>query len=127
MKIKFMRMNTFFATILLLIVFTMIFLSRCKNSMMKQNPIFVGIISNIELIEIQNKAINKPSRFETRINLLVTEAYDSDGEKLELDDIDYPFFAGDSTLVNQYKVNDKVKIVCSSSTGRHIRSVEKVE
>jgi hypothetical protein len=122
-----MRINTFFVTIPLLIVFTVIFLSGCKNSMMKPNPIFVGTISSIELIEIQNKAINKPSRFYTHINLLLTEAYNSDGKKIELDDIDYPSFAGDSTLVNQYKVNDKVKIVCSSSTGRHIKSVEKVE
>jgi len=94
---------------------------------MKKMPYVTGVITSVELVEIPNKAMNKPPRHETRISLEVLSAFNHKGELLPVETYDYPHFAGDSCLIEQFKVDQKVKIVCSSKTGRHIQSIEVIK
>jgi hypothetical protein len=105
---------------------------HCTNtnpptSMTQQDPFVIGTISGIEPVEIPNKAKGKPSRMETRITLVVSEAQDSHGNVIPADAYDDPTFAGPPELINRFKAGEKVKIVCTSSTGRHIRDITKVK
>lgn len=95
--------------------------------MKQQAPYAIGTIVNIEPVEIPNKAKGKPSRMETRITLDVSEAQDSNGAPIPADAYDDPTFAGDPDLINRFKIGEKVKIVCTSSTGRHIKEITKVK
>jgi hypothetical protein len=92
-----------------------------------QDAYVIGIISGLEPVVIQNKAIGKPSRTETRITLTPTSAFDANGNEIPAGEYDDPVFAGDAGLIDQFKKGDKVKIVCTSKTGRHIRTIEKVD
>ena len=94
---------------------------------MKNLPYVTGVITAVELVEIPSKAMNKPARYETRISLKVISAFNHKGDVLSVDAYDYPHFAGDSCLVEQFKVDQKVKIVCSSKTGRHIQGIEVIK
>ena len=103
-------------------------LTTCSNSpKMKKMPYVTGIITAIELVEIPNKVINKSSRFETRISLNILSAFDYKGNPVPIESYEYPYFAGDSILINKFKIKQKVRIVCSSKTGRHIKMIEVIE
>jgi hypothetical protein len=92
-----------------------------------QSAYVIGIISAIEPVVIQNKAKGMPSRTEARITITPTEAFDAYGKEIPAANYDDPVFAGAEDLAKQYKIGDKVKIVCTSQTGRHIQSIEKVD
>lgn len=113
-------------------VFAVLFGPGChniNNTTMKDNqyPYVIGIISAIESVEIPNKAKGKPSRKEMRITLDISEAYDPEGEAVDINAYDYPSFAGDINRINDYSKGEKVKIICTSATGRHIKEIEKVK
>ncbi|MFK7787260.1 MAG: hypothetical protein AB8B56_19210 [Crocinitomicaceae bacterium] len=101
--------------------------SIVKGDPMKvQLPIVKGNIKEIQLTEIPNKAIGKASRYETWITLDVKEVINSKGEVDDPSLYENPIFAGDSSLVNSFDLNEMVKIVCSSITGRHIQTIERI-
>lgn len=97
-----------------------------QNNMSLQMPIVIGEITEIKVAEIPSKAKGGSSRFETWISLSVTEAFDINGDNVDPSIYDYPTFAGDSALINEFNINDRVKITCSSTTGRHIQLIERL-
>ncbi len=103
----------------------LLLITSCINT--NNLPYVIGSIKKIELVDVPNKAKDFPSKKETRIDINIDSAYNEYGKLISKETFDYPNFAGDSTLINQYKVGDKVKIVCSSNTGRHIKSIERLK
>lgn len=73
-----------------------------------------GTITQVRLQEIPSKARGGKSRFETWIEIQVSQGGDgSPSEK----------FAGGPELVNQFEVGQKVDIQATTSSGRHIGSI----
>ena len=109
-----------------LIVFVSILCTNCQSKV-AMLPYVTGVITNIELVTIPNKAAGKPDRQETRITLKLESAVDQNDKPIELKDFDSPTFAGSPYLITEFSVFQKVKIVCSSSTGRHIASIHQIK
>lgn len=101
--------------------------NKYEDDVSSQMPIVIGVITGIRVAEIPNKAKGRPSRFETWISLSVQEAFDKDGKSVDISTYDYPTFAGDSSLIDQYQIDEQVKITCSSITGRHIKEIERLD
>ncbi|MBK9336115.1 MAG: hypothetical protein IPM98_05845 [Lewinellaceae bacterium] len=94
---------------------------------MEEYTTVYGIIDEISLKEIPNKAIGGNAKIETKIQLNVTEVYDYQNNPIKLAEFDYPIFAGSKDLINSFNKGDNVKITCSSKTGRHIKTIEKIK
>lgn len=77
-----------------------------------------GTITKVYLQEIQNKAKGGESRYESHIEVKV--------ERVD-DILQFEKFAGKPELVDKYQVGQKVKIVATTSSGRHIDSIEVLE
>ncbi len=122
-------MNITYVLIAIISLIIIAFLFNRKNSSHKMNEftIVLGIIEEIYSQEIPNKALGKPPRVETKIKLNLIEVYDYKNRKISPAKFDYPTFAGDEELIEDYQVGDRVKIVCTSKTGRHIEKIEKTE
>lgn len=116
-----------YSGIFFLIILSVICIKCSVQKKITRFPFVIGIIEKIELSEIQNKAAGKAPRFETRIYLTIIENYNNKGERTDPENYDYPYFSGDSSLLNKFKYRQKVKIVCDSNTGRHIHSIELIE
>lgn len=108
----------------LIVLIIFLALNSCNEK--KKLPYVTGMITKIELVNIPNKAMNKSERQETRITLSLSSAFDEQDDSLSVKTYDYPTFAGSSDLINKHMINQRVKIVCTSKTGRHIKSIEKI-
>lgn len=93
----------------------------CNHSL----PEVIGTITKVEIITVENISSTKENRVEARIYLEVSSALDRNGEIVNPNNYDYPYFASkDLSLNDKLKEGDKVKIVYTSSVGRHIETIE---
>ncbi len=110
------------------IVLILFLIVTCSSlSTMEKNPYVIGIITKIERAEIPNKFEGKPVKVQTHLYLTILKAYDRYGNPINIEDYDYPSFGGDSSFINKFTINQKVKIVCTTSTGRHIKTIELIK
>ncbi len=78
----------------------------------------VGTVKDKIVAEVPSKAIGKPSRKEVRITLDILEV---DGQKTS--QLDYPVFAASEEILASIKIGDRVKVICTSGTGRQIQEI----
>lgn len=109
------------------LIVLIMFLSLNSCDEIKKLPYVTGIITHIELVNIPNKAMNKPEKQETRITLSLSTAFDEHGHSVSIETYDYPTFAGPSNLIDKFVPNQRVKIVCTSITGRRIESIDEID
>ena len=84
-----------------------------------------GVITDKRLQEIPNKARGRPSRFESRFTLDVKEARDPQGRQISPEDIVHPTFGGSPDLLERFDIGNRVRIFCTTSSGRQIKTIEK--
>ena len=119
-------------TIFLIIAVILIVFISCKkfNAYMvdDETVLFTSVFGTIEKVylhEIPNKALGKKPKIVVRIELQVTEVYFKN-RKINTSDFSYPTFRGNTDLIDLYKEGDKVKITCTTTSGRHIKTIEKL-
>lgn len=122
------KINIIYIFIIVIIV-ALIFHFYVKNNSqeMANGTTVYGIIEEIYLKAIPSKVAGKAPRMETWIELKLTEVYDYKNKQVNLSEYNYPTFAGKKELEKLYTIGDKVKIICTSKTGRHISTIEKIE
>ena len=86
-----------------------------------------GKITAIYHHEIPSKVRGKSSKTETRIELKIHKAASAQRESIEPDELSYPIFGGDPSLLDRYSLGDVVRIRCTSATGRKIETITLVE
>ena len=103
----------------IIFLFLLLATPSCKTSMnennVRSNFVLTGTISKIYLQEIPSKAKGGRSRQESRIEI---QASAQDGTSI-VDE-----FAGSIDLIQQYSLGQKVRIEATTSTGRHIKSMQ---
>ncbi len=105
----------------ILIIVLSLFNISCEINQKMEALKVVGIIKDKTLVEVPNKAIGKPSRKETRITLEILEV-----NGVETGQLDYPVFAATEEILSSFSPGQKVRVVCTSSSGRQIQEISLV-